>query len=160
MKVFYVTGIGALLGLLESCGKDDSNDPIIEINIATSNCELVQTFTACLDSNLFVVEFSAALSGPEGTFVGVFPNGQTTVSTSIDCGDWSNKNFPGIPGCSREAGDPEDGNFDLTGEMPCISSAESYGSTHFTLAGFVPGAVSISLPFSAASADVFVNCGF
>lgn len=160
MKVISPFVLGAGLWVLASCGKDDNNDPVIEINLISSSCELVQTFTTCLDSNLFVVTFSADLSGPEGTFVGVFANGETTKETIVDCGNWTNKNFPGLPGCSREAGDAEVGNFNLTGELPCISSTESYGSTHFTLAGFVPGEEIISLPSSKASADVFVNCGF
>ena len=162
MKVFdlfYDIVLGALFLGLVSCGNDDSNDPMIEIDVTSLDCELIQTFAACLDSNLFVVTISTTLSGPEGTFVAIFTSGETPESTIIDCGDWTNKNFPGLPGCSREPGDPEAGSFDLTAEMPCLSSTNSYGSLLFTIAGFAPGEMNLSLPFSLASADVFVNCG-
>ena len=163
MKVFdlfYAIVLGALLLGLVSCGNDDNKDPMIEINVTSSDCEFTPIFFACLDSNLFVVTILSTLSGPEGTFVGIFASGETPESIIVDCGDWSksNKNFP-LPGCSREPGDQEVGSFNVTAEMPCLSPTEVYENLPFTLAGFLPGEPNLSLPFSSVSADVFVNCG-
>ena len=163
MKVFdylLVVALSTFAGGSWSCSSDDGGATEITINITASDCELEEVNPVCPDSNLFVVTFSALVSGPEGTFIGLFASGDAPETTLVDCGNWTNKNFPGLPGCSREPGDSENANISVEGELPCLGISEVYGSQNFFVAGFDPGATNLSPPFASTSADIFVNCVF